>query len=129
MRGTRPRRRALRHGNPPAGEVTSDQPHERLETARDRHQARSPGRRLLVLAGGWAAVALGILVVVPLPELGILLLLVGLRLLALRYEWAARAYVPVARLWEWFKALATSTKIGLGLAVAAIVVAIVLWQS
>ena len=99
----------------------------RLEDARDRHRARSPGRRLAVLAGGWAAGLLGVVLVLPLPELGLPLLVVGLRLLALRYDWAARAYLPVARLWARLKALPHAVKLALGVAAVAVVAGIVWW--
>jgi len=51
----------------------------------------------------------------------------GLRLLALRYDWAARAYVPVARLWARLKALPATVKLALGVAAVAIVAGIVWW--
>ena len=99
----------------------------RLEEARDRHRSRSPGHRLAVLAGGWAAGLLGVVLVLPLPELGLPLLVVGLRLLALRYDWAARAYLPVARLGARLKALPAFAKVALGVAAVAIVAGIVWW--
>jgi hypothetical protein len=98
-----------------------------LEGARERHRRRSRGHRALVIAGGYAAAALGVVLVVPLPEVGLPLLVVGLRLLALRYSWAARAYLPVARLWERIKALPASVKVGLGLLVFALVAGVVWW--
>jgi hypothetical protein len=54
------------------------------------------------------------------------LLLVGLRLLALEYEWAARAYVPVARFWGRVKALSTRWKIAIA-AIAVIAVGAIVW--
>ena len=107
--------------------MSSEEPRGRLEDARDRHQARSPGRRLVVLAGGWAAGVLGVVLVLPVPELGLPLLVVGLRLLALRHDWAARAYLPVARVWARLKALPAPAKLALGVAAAAIVAGIVWW--
>jgi hypothetical protein len=70
---------------------------------------------------------LGALVVVPLPELGLPLLLLGLRLLALRYDWAARAYLPVARLWERLKELPGWAKITVALVGVALVAGLVWW--
>ena len=98
-----------------------------LDAARRRHRARSLPRRLAVVTAGWLASALGLVVVVPAPEVGLPLLLVGLRLLALRYDWAARAYLPVARLWERAKALPSSAKVLVGVVGAVIVVALVWW--
>ena len=70
---------------------------------------------------------LGVVLVLPLPEIGLPLLVVGLRLLALRYDWAARAYLPVARLWARLKALPAPAKLALGVAAVAIVAGIVWW--
>ena len=98
-----------------------------LEAARERHRERSRGLRAAVIAGGWVAAALGVALVAVLPELGLPLLVVGLRLLALRYSWAARAYLPVARLWERVKALPTSAKLAIGLVAVAAVAAVVWW--
>ncbi len=68
----------------------------------------------------------GAVLLVPLPELGLPLLLVGLRLLALEYEWAARAYVPVARFWDRVKVLSTRWKIAIA-AIAALIVGAIVW--
>ena len=107
--------------------MSREEAHGRLEHARDRYRARSPARRLAVLAGGWTAGLLGVVLVLLLPELGLPLLVVGLRLLALRYDWAARAYLPVARLWARVKALPASAKIALGIAAVAVVGGLVWW--
>ena len=107
--------------------MSREEAHGRLEDARDRHRARSPGRRLAGLAGGWAAGLLGVVLVLPLPELGLPLLVIGLRLLALRYDWAARAYLPVAQLWARVKALPVFAKLALGIAAMAVVGGLVWW--
>jgi len=107
--------------------VSGEEARGRLEDARDRHRARSPGRRLAVLAGGWAASLLGVVLVLPLPELGLPLLVIGLRLLALRYDWAARAYLPVARLWARLKVLPAPVKLALGVFTVAILAGVVWW--
>jgi len=65
--------------------------------------------------------------VVPIPELGLPLLLVGLRVLALEFEWAARAYVPVARLWSHLKALPMRWKVAIGTVAVGVVGAVVWW--
>ena len=57
---------------------------------------------------------LGIALVLVLPELGLPLLVVGLRLLALRYAWAARAYLPVARLWAESRRCRFAAKLAIG---------------
>ena len=66
VRGVRcagPRGRALRHGDSASRQVSSEEARGRLEDARDRHRARSPGHRLAVLAGGWVAGLLGVVLV------------------------------------------------------------------
>ena len=106
--------------------MTTEDTRARLEVARDRHRRRSRSVRVLaVLAGGLAALA-GSALVVPLPELGLPLLLTGLRLLALEYEWAARAYVPVARLWDRLKALSVRWKIAIA-AIAVLAIGAIVW--
>jgi len=79
-----------------------------------------------VVAGLLAGVA-AIVLVVPFPEVGVPLLLVALRLLALEFEWAARAYEPVLRTWERAKALPLGVKLAVGAAGLAVVAALVLW--
>jgi hypothetical protein len=71
---------------------------ERILRQRERHQERSVFARIgVVVAGGAVSVFGGLLAVVA-PEFGLPLLLLGLRLLALEFDWAARAYARVARL-------------------------------
>ena len=54
-------------------------------------------RACVVVAGGTIGVFAGPLAVIA-PELGVPLVLLGLRLLALEFNWAARAYARVASL-------------------------------
>ena len=106
--------------------MTQEDARARLEAARARHRQRSRVARIpIVIGGGFLALA-GAVLLVPLPELGLPLLLVGLRLLALEYEWAARAYVPVARLWDRLKALPMRWKVAIA-AVAIIAVGAIVW--
>jgi hypothetical protein len=107
--------------------VTAESARARLDAACDRHRQRSRGARALAILGGSLVGLIGVALVVPLPELGLPLLLVGLRLLALEYEWAARAYVPVARLWDRLKALSARWKIAIGAACILVIAAIVWW--
>lgn len=78
-------------------------------------------------AGGWAAGATSVLLVVPVPEVGVPLLLLGLRLLALEYDWAARLYAPVSRFWLRLTALPLVVKLAAGLGALSFVVALVWW--
>ena len=107
--------------------MTAEDARARLEAARDRHRLRSRGARALAVLGGGVVGLIGVVLVVPLPELGLPLLLAGLRVLALEYEWAARAYVPVARLWDRLKALSVRWKVAIAAAFILVVAAIVWW--
>jgi len=106
--------------------VTSEDARARLEEARERHRERSILARTLAVAGGGFAGLVGAVLVLPVPELGLPLLLLGLRLLALEYEWAARAFVPVARLWDRVKALSFAWKIAIA-AIAVLAITGLLW--
>jgi uncharacterized protein (TIGR02611 family) len=100
-----------------------------------RRRAVHRGRPLVVrialaVVGGVIGLA-GVLLVIPLPEAGLPLLLLGLRLLALEFEWAARAYGVTFRRAQqfrrWFETrgvVAKALVVAIGLAV---VVAIVWW--
>lgn len=68
----------------------------RLEERRERHRARSAPVRLGVLTGGWLLAGSGLLLLVLTPEVAVPLLLVALRVLALRFDWAATRYVWMA---------------------------------
>lgn len=78
------------------------------EIEAQRARDRSPVIVWLILAGGFVCVILGAVLTIPLPEAGIPLLLVGLRLLALRLPWAARAYAHLRFRWSrakgWWRA-------------------------
>jgi hypothetical protein len=107
--------------------VTAGDARARLESARACHRKRSLAVRILIVTGGGFVALLGGTLLVPVPELGLPLLLVGLRLLALEYEWAARAYVPIARLWDRAKALPAHWKIAIAAVCIFAVGAIVWW--
>lgn len=69
---------------------------ERVLGQRERHRERSVFVRAgVVVAGGTVGAFGGILAVIA-PEFGLPLLLLGLRLLALEFDWAARGYARVA---------------------------------
>lgn len=65
---------------------------ERLRRRKERHRQRARVVRVLVALGGFATVAGGIALLV-LPGPGIPLLVVGLSLLALEFDWAEAAFV------------------------------------
>jgi len=107
--------------------VTHEDARARLEAARARHRQRSRSVRIVTVLGGGLAGLVGTVAVLPLPELGLPLLLVGLRVLALEYEWAARAYVPVVRLWDRLKGLSMRWKLAIAAVAVAAVGTIVWW--
>lgn len=84
-----------------ARDVGYSEPDEVLQRVlgqRERHRGRSVFVRAgVVVAGGTVSVFAGLLSVVS-PEFGLPLLLFGIRLLALEFDWAARVYARVARL-------------------------------
>ena len=106
--------------------MTAENVRARLQAARERQRQRSRTARILTVLGGGLVGLLGAVLLLPLPELGLPLLLAGLRVLALEYEWAARAYVAVARLWERLKALSIRWKIAFA-AVAGFAVGAIVW--
>jgi uncharacterized protein (TIGR02611 family) len=65
---------------------------EKLRQRKERHRQRARLVRVLVALGGFATVAGGIALLV-LPGPGIPLLVVGLGLLALEFDWAEAAFV------------------------------------
>ena len=62
-------------------------------------RARPVAVRVLVVAAGVVAGVAAVPLVVVLPELGVPLLLVALRLMAVEFDWAARGYAWV--IWRW----------------------------
>lgn len=85
-----------------AGAVTEERParDEVLEgvlARRGRHRERSVFVRAGVVVVGGAVGLFAALLSVVAPEVGLPLLLFGLRLLALEFDWAARLYARVAR--------------------------------
>ena len=64
-------------------------------------------KRFLRLAGGFAALIVGALITLPLPEFGLPLVLVGTRLLGDRYQWAktlnSKVDVGWAKIKAWLK--------------------------
>lgn len=67
-------------------------------------RSRPPAVRFGVAAAGLVAGVVAVPLVVVLPEIGVPLLLVALRLLAVEFDWAARGYAWV--IWRWGQARA-----------------------
>lgn len=82
---------------------------ERVAARRVKHRERPVVVRVLTAAAGVVVGVAGLVLVVPLPEAGLPLLLGGLGLLALEFDWAARALAWVTRRAEavrrWFRGL------------------------
>ena len=94
------------------GEEREDAVLEKVLAQRERHRGRSIFVRAGIVVGGGAISVLAAPLSVPAPELGLPLLLFGLRLLALEFDWAARLYVRVEKLargvWSVFRRLVKS---------------------
>ena len=109
------------------GDERGDAVLERVLTQREKHRGRSIFVRAgVVIAGGAVSVLAGPLSVLS-PELGLPLLLFGLRLLALEFDWATRLYVRVEklarRLLGWLK-----SKVGIAVVLlVAAIVAVAVW--
>jgi len=84
---------------------------------------------ILRIVTGFTLLALGVLAAIPLPEIGVPLLLVGLRLLGSRFEWARRANVRVEAGWgatrRWFHGLHVVSKSIVAAALIAVAVGLV----
>ena len=66
---------------------------------RERTRAGPVALRAAAVLGGFALLVASLPLIVLLPEAGIPLILVALRLLATEFDWAARAYAWVT--WRW----------------------------
>lgn len=102
---------------------------ERVFERRERHRERSIFVRVgVVIAGGAVSLFAAPLSVIT-PEFGLPLLLFGLRLLALEFDWAARLYTKVAKLARraagTLEKLWPKSKVGVALGVVALVVVFV----
>lgn len=109
------------------GEERGDAVMERVLAQRERHRGRSIFVRAGVVVAGGVVSVLAVPLSVLSPELGLPLLLFGLRLLALEFDRAARLYVRVEklarRLLGWLK-----SKVGIAVVLlVAAVVAVAVW--
>lgn len=81
-----------------AGVEERDEVLARVLARREVHRGRSFFVRAGVAVGGGLLSLFAALLSVVAPEFGLPLLLVGLRLLALEFDWAARLYTKVSKL-------------------------------
>ena len=77
--------------------VERDEVLERVLRQREQHQRRSLAVRVTVALAGSLLSVFAVVLSVVLPEVGLPLLLAGLRLLAFEFDWAARSYARVYR--------------------------------
>lgn len=107
----------------------SDEALQRVLRQREHHRQRSVPVRVAVALGGFVVGIFGAVLALPAPEVGLPLLLVGLRLLAYEFDWAARLYARVARfagrVRGWWRGLSPWTRRVLGAALVLVVVLIV----
>lgn len=103
--------------------------HARVAARRERHRRRPLAVRVLVAAAGGLLTVAGALLIWA-PELGLPLLLGGLGLLALEFEWAtgAQAWTEwrAVQARHWFGRQPRAVKVGVPLILAAAVL-LVLW--
>ena len=97
---------------------------------RERGQGRSTPVRIVVAIFGLMTLLAALPLVVVLPEAGVPLLLVALRLLAVEFDWAARAHAYV--IWRWGQVKAwyrTRSPLVRGLVILALVAlaAVLVW--
>ena len=88
-------------------------------------------RGSLKVVAGFLILASGSLLLVPLPEAGVPLILLGLRLLGSRFEWARRANVRVDKFFHDVKArwkrLAWPMRFAITLAVLSLIGLLIWW--
>ena len=77
---------------------------QQVEEYRASGTARSTAARIAFAGAGLIAGLVAVPLVVLLPEAGVPLLLLALRLLAVEFDWAARSYAYVIWRWEQVKA-------------------------
>ena len=103
----------------------------RVATRRERHQRRSWVVRALTFVAGMLLSLAGLLLLWA-PELGLPLILAGLGLLALEFDWATRAQAwtewRAVQLRHWFSRQSMVVKAGVPLfLIAATIAAVILW--
>ena len=70
-----------------------------MQRARERHRTRSLPARVALDTAGIVTAIVGVILLIE-PEIGLPVLLGGLRLLAYEFDWAARLYARVERRWQ-----------------------------
>ena len=95
----------------------------RLAERRERHRRRPLAVRVLTVGAGGLGAAVGLVLLLPFPEVGVPLLGAGLGALALEFDWAARALARTLRqadrVKRWFGSLHPAKRwslVGIGVA-------------
>ena len=103
---------------------------KRVMEHRAAGRAQSVFRRSLRALLGLLLLIVAVLILIPLPELGVPTMLLALRLLAVEFEGAARGYAWVAWRWEqlrrWLRSRSPATRAALTLLLLAFV-ALIMW--
>jgi hypothetical protein len=96
---------------------------------RARHRAKSLPVRVVWAATGLVVFVASIPLIVVAPELGLPLVLVALRMLALEFDWAAKAYARIEWRWRrfrtWWRGRSRALRAAVILGAIAVVIAIV----
>ena len=79
--------------------VSREAAYARVMELRARGRAQPAPLRALLAAVGLLLLVVSVPLAIVLPEIGVPALLVALRLLAVEFDWAARAYATVT--WRW----------------------------
>ncbi len=105
----------------------SEDPLARVLARRERHRRRPLLVRVLAGAAGTVLFVVGAAFVLPLPEAGLPLLLAGIGLLALEFDWAVRAHERVLRLAARLRALPRWARAAAAAGFVALGVGLFLW--
>jgi hypothetical protein len=93
-------------------------------------RARPRAVRIALAAAGIAGAVVAVPLAIVLPELGVPLLLLALRVLAVEFDWAARGYAWVIWRWEqiraWYRAASAPVRAVVALVLLALAVGL-LW--
>ena len=113
-----------------AAPVSREAALKRVMEHRAAGRAQSVFRRALRALLGLLLLIVALLILIPLPELGVPTMLLALRLLAVEFEGAARGYAWVAWRWEqlrrWLRSRSPATRAALTLLLLAFV-ALIVW--
>ena len=112
-----------------SGTAGRDEALARVLAYREHGRSRAAVSRVALAVLGGALLIASVPLVIVLPEAGIPAILVGLRLLAVEVDWAARAYAWIdwryAQARQWFHRQSLSVRAGVLVVLLAVAVALV----